>query len=542
MAAERLLESRCRDADRVEVGERGDARRLLDRALELGGGHLGVLDPLGVLGQADLDQARPELAEVAASRGLLRELAEGGDRDRVAQAPALGHGLACVVDGEPAPLVAVHVGAEVHARARGGLRRDHAHELLALVREAKRGLAGPLDLCRERHGANDSLGRVMAFALSVEVPAHVDRPALVAPAPREISFGHVAGTVGRGTDTVTVLVNGKPAAKARVQGRRFTVQVKLPTTDAQVRVVAEDALGNGAATAVGPVFGLPRRGLDASGRAHVDRELARRIEELVEGFSGISAVYVQDLRTGAGAAWNATARFPAASTVKLAIAVEVLRRLEERPSRDSDLDRLLELMLVHSDNEAANELLEWIGGSGEGGAGLVNSTLAALGLGDSHLYGGFLTGSGGGEPIPLTTESQPSFEGKYTTAHDLAELHRFVHLAAAGGGPLVEGVSGSFTPEDARFLLWILAHSADRGKLDRYVGDAAIVPHKAGWVSDARHDAGLVYWRGGAFVVAVMTYTGGGAGEASDELAGRVAEAALERFRAGDESGDAPAA
>ena len=542
MAAERLLESRCSEADRVEVGERSHPRRLLDRPLELGGGDLGVLDPVGVLGQADLDQARPELAEIAAACGLLRELAHGGNRDRVAQAPALGDRLARLVHAEPAPLLAPRVRAEVHAPARGGLRRDHAHELLTLVREAKRGLAGPLDLCSERHGSNDSLGRVMAFALPVEVPAHVDRPALVAPAPREISFGQVVGTVGRGTDTVAVLVNGKPAAEARVRGRRFTIQVKLPTADAQVRVVARDALGNSAATAVGPVFGLPRRGLEASGRAHVDRTLARRIGALVDDFSGISAVYVQDLRTGAGAAWNATARFPAASTVKLAIAVEVLRRLEERPARSSDLDRLLELMLVHSDNEAANELLQWIGGSDEGGAGLVNGTLSALGLGDSHLYGGFLTGSGGGEPIPLATESQPSFEGKYTTAHDLAELHRFVHLAAAGGGPLVEGVAGSFTPDDARFLLWILAHSADRGKLDRYVGRVAIVPHKAGWVSDARHDAGIVYWRGGAFVVSVMTYTGGGAGEPSDELAGRVAEAALERFRERADADEAPAA
>ena len=46
--------------------------------------------------------------------------------------------------------------------------------------------------------------------------------------------------------------------------------------------------------------------------------------------------------------------------------------------------------------------------------------------------------------------------------------------------------------------------------------------HKAGWISYARHDAGLVYWPGGVFVAAVMTY-GSGVGVASDVLAGRVA-------------------
>jgi hypothetical protein len=167
----------------------------------------------------------------------------------------------------------------------------------------------------------------------------------------------------------------------------------------------------------------------------------------------------------------------------------------------------------------------------------VNGMLAALGLGDSQLYGGFLTG-GSGPPIPLEAESQPSFVGKYTTAWDLAQLHRALHLAAAERGPMLERLAGSFTPADARFLLWILAHSADRGKLDRYIRSEAIVPHKAGWVSDARHDAGLVYWKGGAFVAAVMTYTGADAGEPSDELAGRVAEVALDHFRAAAEAGE----
>ena len=46
------------------------------------------------------------------------------------------------------------------------------------------------------------------------------------------------------------------------------------------------------------------------------------------------------------------------------------------------------------------------------------------------------------------------------------------------------------------------------------------VLHKAGWINAARHDNGLVFWRGGVFVVTVMTYRAGGAGESSDVLAG----------------------
>ena len=67
---------------------------------------------------------------------------------------------------------------------------------------------------------------------------------------------------------------------------------------------------------------------------------------------------------------------------------------------------------------------------------------------------------------------------------------------------------------------------ADWGKIDRFLGERATVAHKAGWLALARHDAGIVYWPGGAFVVAVMTQ-GAGVGKASDVLAGRVAPAAF---------------
>ncbi len=42
----------------------------------------------------------------------------------------------------------------------------------------------------------------------------------------------------------------------------------------------------------------------------------------------------------------------------------------------------------------------------------------------------------------------------------------------------------------------------DTPKLDRSLRDdrGVHVLHKAGWISTARHDTGLVFWRGGVFV------------------------------------------
>ena len=372
----------------------------------------------------------------------------------------------------------------------------------------------------------------MAFALDLEVPARVDAPAVVAPGPHEVSFGTIAGRVSPGTHRVVVVVGGETLGSTRVRDVRFELQVTLPPRDVAVEVVAEDALGNSAARRVRPVLGLPPQAQVAGTRPREDAQLARAVDRLVRDFDGISGVYVENLRTGAGAAWNARARFPAASTVKVGIAIEVLRKLEERPPPGSELDGLLHSMLVDSDNEAANALLVWLAGSGAAGADAVTATLKALGLSDTEMYGGYLlTQAQARRPIPLEVEDEPTFAGKHTSAYDLARLFRALHLGALGRGPLAGDLSGNFTPADARFLLFVLAHSADTGKLDRHVSDDAVVPHKAGWVTEARHDSGLVYASDGVFVVAVMTWTGEEAGDASDELAGRVARAALDRFR-----------
>ena len=280
------------------------------------------------------------------------------------------------------------------------------------------------------------------------------------------------------------------------------------------------------------VFGLPRSAQPRGSVPHLDPALARRIIPLVRAFPGASAVYVRDLTTGAGAAWNASAHFPAGSTLKLAIAVETLRSLRSTPARGSYADGLLRRAIVYSDNVAANSLEVLFGGSTSGGSLRVNSLMRGLGLDDSEMYGGYIPGTLGRRlPIPLRADEPPYYGvGKFTSAYDLAQLFAYIHLAAAGKGRLARRHTG-FTAADARYLLYLLAHVVDRGKLGRFLGGRASALHKAGWITTARHDAGIVYWPGGAFTVAVMTH-GAGVGTASDVLAGRVAALSLGRFAA----------
>jgi Beta-lactamase enzyme family len=357
-------------------------------------------------------------------------------------------------------------------------------------------------------------------------------PAIEQPAPHQVSYGLVTGRAARGTTRVIVLVDGRRLASKPLRGGRFSLRVSLPTGHVTVRVTTIGRGGRRSSGVVRDVFGLPAASRPRAVRARQDSVLARKLRALDREFTGTTGVYVQSLTGGAGAAWNAKARFPAASTLKLAIAATVLAEHRGIPPPGSRLDGLLREMLIPSDDAAANSLLVWLGGSTSSGAYRVNDLMRSIGLTDTLMYGGYLTRTLSGS-IPVRVDEQPAFGvGKYTTAWDMTRLWRAIWLASGGKGPL-RGARRGLTPADARYLLWLLAHVRDTPKLDASLRDerGVAVLHKAGWISTARHDTGLVFWSGGVFVCGAMTWRPYGVGISSDRLAGRVARITLERFR-----------
>lgn len=359
----------------------------------------------------------------------------------------------------------------------------------------------------------------------IDAPALLP-PAIFAPAPREVSFGHVTGRAPLGTKRIIVQVGKSVVADKPLRGRSFSLDVSMGVGVTRVRVTAVDGRDRRSSRVVEPVYALPPVSKPRERSPTLDPVLARSVRTLVQRHGGTTGVYVQDLRTGKGAAWNARARFPAASTLKLAIAVTVLRSLDGKPEEGTHVAERLAQMLVVSDNAAANDLEVWLAGSTSAGSERVNETLRALGLRDSLMYGGYETPRtpSAVTPIPIRVDRQPSFGvGKYTTAWDLARLARAVYLAAAGKGPLLRlGV----TPSEARYLLWLLTQVTDRGKLDRFLGPSPVVMHKAGWFEGVRHDNGVVAYWGGVYVATVLTWQTA----AADEFAGQISFAALRRF------------
>jgi beta-lactamase class A len=96
--------------------------------------------------------------------------------------------------------------------------------------------------------------------------------------------------------------------------------------------------------------------------------LERELSMLVAGRSGEYGIAALDLRDGATVAINGNIPFPMASTVKLAIAATYLAEVDQGRRSLSDMiagrpaARVMELMIVRSDNQAADQLLATVGG------------------------------------------------------------------------------------------------------------------------------------------------------------------------------------
>src|SRR5438034_3754444 len=157
-APEDSLERERRRADRVEPLRRRDARSRADRLLERECGLFRLVDSRRILGQAQCDELRAELLQIAATGRLLGELDQRGNRDHFADAHAVLDRLPLLVEHEPARLTGLAaIGAEVGAGARGGLGRDDADDLLAWTGVANRGLGNPPEILGQSHRAENKL-------------------------------------------------------------------------------------------------------------------------------------------------------------------------------------------------------------------------------------------------------------------------------------------------------------------------------------------------------------------------------------------------
>jgi len=224
-----------------------------------------------------------------------------------------------------------------------------------------------------------------------------------------------------------------------------------------------------------------------------DTRLETKLAALGASFDGWAAIFVEDLATGRYAGWNEDAVFPAASTVKLGVISEGIRRFGFGPG--SPIDRDLRAVGQWSSNEAANRIFARIGGVGP-----TQEALRRLGMFSSTYPGPYVDEQ---DRMPASVGAPPRIHWRVTTARDLARALFRLQAAAAGERWAIRATA--LTGPQARAALGYLALAAPAASLLDFPPGTRHV-EKDGWLDDTRASAAIAYTRTGARIVVVLTY------------------------------------
>ncbi len=328
---------------------------------------------------------------------------------------------------------------------------------------------------------------------------------LLAPGAGEAFFGAVAARGPAVADSAEVTVDGAVVARVAPRGGRARASVAAPPGrhDLEVRFLAGSRVV-GRARSPGVHLLSPSSRAAAPGR-RLDAALSARLAAAARASGLQAAVWAQDLTRGTAAGWNADARFPAASTVKLGLLVGALARTGPGAT---PLRYDLAAMATWSSNLATNRLLERLGD------GVAREGLARLGARASTFPGGYIVGTELQPALPAAgaSDAPPAVSERVTTARDLARALYAIHAAAAGSAAARRETG--LTARSARLALGLLLSSEQAGD-NRSLVDGALAPgtpvaQKNGWLRAARHGAALVYDAAGPRIVVVLTYRASG--------------------------------
>ena len=376
---------------------------------------------------------------------------------------------------------------------------------------------------RARRAVDRDRGGCRTGGTAVQLPAV---RALSLPGPGEAFFGRVAGSAPGSAARVLIRVNGVRATVTSVTGGRFSAPVSARTGTSLVEALFIDSRGKRLGVAVSRnAWLLPPSASVRPARARVDRALSAQLSAAGLGFDGYGAIHTERLAAGTVAGWNDDTLFPAASTVKLAVMIEAAHRYGLRANSPVLYD--VERIAAWSSNLAANRLLEMIGrGSTVRGAAATEGRLRALGATSSTYPGQYRAGTSRSE----APRRPPLSTARVTTARDLANVLRRIHLAATGDASAVRatGMSASTARALLRMLLESEAVGDNVGLIRPSLRAGTPAAQKHGWLSDARATAAIIYGPTGPVILVVLGYRTAGLSLAhAQELGASAARIAL---------------
>lgn len=364
-------------------------------------------------------------------------------------------------------------------------------------------------------GRARGIAAIAACALcagAVSIASAAAAPIAIRPVPGEAFFGQVLA-VGP-TSGVEATVSSRGVARTvPMAGGVARAEVSGPAGPRGATVVMRAA--SGAAVARRSTTGaylLPRSGQVAVPGSRRDRALDAALARIADAHGGVNAIWVQKLWNGRVAGYNADAEFPAASLVKLPLAVGAMMRMGSRPWLHHAWPDVVEV-LRRSDDRAANRLVDSVGsGCGSGPDAAAADGLRRLGARQSTYPGCYLIEDELQPRLPSGgVASSPVWSNRYTTARDMGRM-LFALQSAAVPTPAGRRQTG-IDPLRARLVLGLLLTADQVGaNASLFTGGLRAgtpVAEKNGWRKQEQHGAAIAYTPRGPIIMVVLTQRAG---------------------------------
>ena len=230
--------------------------------------------------------------------------------------------------------------------------------------------------------------------------------------------------------------------------------------------------------------------------------LRSKLEAYLADISGTVCLSFLDLTTGENISIDGDRCVPSASTIKLLIMAELMDRVrtgslsldqkititpemktggdgilkELEPGHSFSLKEILTLMIIVSDNQATNILIDLLG------MDAINARGKTLGLKNTIL----------GRKM-MDSEARKQGRDNFISANDMAAILRAIYEER-----LID-------VEASKTMLDILLRQQQSGRLQLYLPEEVPVAHKCGDLDYLENDGGIIYAEGHPYILVVLT-------------------------------------
>ncbi len=244
------------------------------------------------------------------------------------------------------------------------------------------------------------------------------------------------------------------------------------------------------------------------------RLLVNRLQVFEQETGGVASAFIMDLENGRVVPINENVAMSGIDLVRIPIALETYRALDQFPSL-TQRKLISDTLILNPEPDSANQLLNVIAGEDDmyRGAEMITASMQRLGLTNTFIAAPFNAQLKVGS-FPLETQANTVEEPRtrpdpeiQTTAEDMGMLLSMIYYCAQGtGGALIAAYPDQITPEECQQILDYMGNNRIGSLIEAGLPPETTVAHRHGWISDTHGDAALVSSPGGDYVMVVFLY------------------------------------